>query len=282
MRYIALSSVDKSELDDWIAKSNEILEEMKAEPDEKKRKAIIHRNKSHWREKKLIDFLSRLSHGKCWYTEARFIAEYAQLEHFRPKSYARNESGDKCHSGYWWLAFDLENYRLAKPMPNVRKGTYFPLQERVLAVTRPGVSCSREAPMFIDPTNSDDVELLGFNALGEVEPKANPIVDLTDWDKTRVEFSIQRYALNDESLVSARKAIWDGLVKQFSEYQQLIAKVKRERCAFSAGRASEIKKGLVDRLDPSYEFSALVRECFTEHPVGQKLYPQLMSMQMAA
>ncbi len=282
MRYIALSSVDKSELSDWISRSNEILDEMKAEPDEKKRKAIIHRNKSHWRETRLIDFLKRLSNGKCWYTEARFTAEYPQLEHFRPKSCARNEDWVKCHDGYWWLAFDLENYRLAKPMPNVRKGTYFPLRERMTAVNSPGIACSRESPMFLDPTNQDDVELLGFNALGQVEPCAEPLVDMDEWDRKRIEFSIKRYGLNDENLVTARKSVWDGLIKQFSEYQQVASKAKNERCAFSAGKAQQIREDLAKELDPSREFSALVLECFKKHKVGRVLLPQLLSYQLAA
>lgn len=282
MRYIPLSSVDKSELDSWIARSNEILEEMQAEPDERMRKAIIHRNRAHWREQTLLDFLSHLSNGKCWYTEARFTAEYPQLEHFRPKSCARNEDWVKCHNGYWWLAFDLENYRLAKPMPNVRKGAYFPLRERNMAVSTPGIACSRESPMFLDPTNQDDVELLGFNALGQVEPCAKPVVDLDDWDVVRIEFSIKRYGLNDENLVVARKSVWDGLISRFSEYQQVFTKARRERCAASAGRALQIRKDLAKELDPSREFSAVVLECFKKHEVGQILLSQLLSHQLAA
>lgn len=57
-------------------------------PDTKNRSAIIHRNKIHWRDSGLLDFLIKLSNGKCWYTEAKFTAEYPQLEHFRPKSHA--------------------------------------------------------------------------------------------------------------------------------------------------------------------------------------------------
>jgi hypothetical protein len=83
MRYIPLKEANKNALKDWLQKSNQILDKMKNEPDAQKRKAIIHKNKTHWRDTGLLKFLKELSDSKCWYTEARFTAEYPHLEHFR-------------------------------------------------------------------------------------------------------------------------------------------------------------------------------------------------------
>src|SRR5262245_43482425 len=44
---------------------------------------------------------NKLSHGKCWYCEARQIRSDNAVDHFRPKS------------DYPWLAFSFENYRFA-------------------------------------------------------------------------------------------------------------------------------------------------------------------------
>ena len=282
MRHISLKASNKDALEAWLKKSKEILDELKAEPDAQLRKAIIRRKRSHWRDGGLLDFLKGLSNGKCWYTEARFTAEYPQLEHFRPKSCARNEDWDKCHEGYWWLAFDIENYRLSKPMPNTRKGSYFPLRERAMAVCGPGIAVTRESPMFLDPSNEDDAELIGFNSLGQPEPCREPAVDLDAWDKLRIEFSIKRYGLDDRELCEQRKALWVAISAMFDEYATFGLKAKRERCLESAGKAKQIKTELRKYLEPKREFTALIRDCFNTHKVGRSLYPQLSAVQVAA
>lgn len=282
MRYIALKEENKEALKGWLEKANNILKELKGEPDSKKRKAIIHRNKSHWRDTTLLNFLKDLSCGKCWYTEAKFAAEYPSVEHFRPKSCARNEDWEKCHDGYWWLAFDIENYRLSKPLSNTRKGTYFPLRQRAMAVCQPGISISRESPMLLDPANEDDAALINFNSLGQPEPCKEPAVDLDAWDKTRIEFSIKRYGLDDEDLCNQRKALWVAITAMFDEYAEYGLKAKREQCIESAGEAKRIKKELRKFLDPNHEFTAVIRDCFNSHKVGRSLFPQLSAMQAAA
>ena len=280
MRYIPLQESDKTDLDEWIEKANGILEELRAEQDSKKRKAIIHRNKKHWRDMGLLEFLKALSNGKCWYTEARFSAEYPHLEHFRPKSYARKECGEICHGGYWWLAFDIENYRLSKPMPNTRKGTYFPLRERAMAVCGPGIAVTRESPMFLDPSNEDDAALIGFNSHGQPEPCREPVVDLDDWDRLRIKFSIERYGLDDEDLCDQRKVLWVAISTMINEYSNNANKAKKELCVESKGKASQVLGNLILYLDPKHEFTALVRDCFNSDKVGRSLYPRLLAMRI--
>jgi hypothetical protein len=282
MRYIPLKESNKDVLEAWLEKSNSILEELRNEPDLRKRKAIIHRNRSHWRDAGLLDFLKALSHGKCWYTETIFAAEYPHLEHFRPKSCARDENWERCHDGYWWLAFDIENYRLSKPVPNTRKGTYFPLRERAMAVCEPGIGLSRETPLFLDPSCEEDAALIGFNALGQPEPCQEPPIDLDDWDKKRIEFSIKRYGLDDPELCDRRKALWVSISALCDQYAANALKAKHEQCKESAGKAQQIKIQLREFLGPRNEFTALIRDCLNTHKVGKRLYPQLAATQMAA
>lgn len=277
MRYIPLKEAGKVVLDAWLKKSNVLLDQLKNEPDSKKRSLIIHRNRTHWRDAGLLDYLKTLSDGKCWYTEAKFTAEYPQLEHFRPKSHARNENWVKCHEGYWWLAFDLENYRLSKPMPNAKKGTYFPLRERVMAVCTPGVAVTRESPMFLDPTNEGDAELISFNSHGQPEPCSEPPVDLDDWDRQRIEFSIKRYGLDDAELCDQRKALWVSIDSKLNECATNMIKAKRERCVESAGKVKQQKAELKSYLQPNQEFTSLIMACFQSNKVGRSLYPHLVA-----
>lgn len=282
MKYISLRESNKDVLDEWIKKSNELLEEMKLEIDPKKRKVIIHRNKEHWRDEGLLEFLKKLSDGKCWYTEAKFTAEYPHLEHFRPKSCARDENWNKCHDGYWWLAFDIENYRLSKPMPNVKKGTYFPLREGAMAACVPDVAVTRESPLFLDPTNEGDADLISFNALGQPEPCPEPPVDLNDWDKRRIEFSIKRYGLDNTELCDRRKELWVAIDSMFSEYATNACKVRDQSCIESAGKVKQLRIELKKYLEPTQEFTSLIRACFQSSQVGRALYPNLMAQQLAA
>jgi len=53
--------------------------------------------------------------------------DHGEVEHFRPKG---NLKEDITHGGYWWLAYDFQNYILACRQCNSRatKGTSFPLR----------------------------------------------------------------------------------------------------------------------------------------------------------
>jgi len=282
LKYIRLKESDFSPLDDWIKKSNEILDELKKETDTQKRRVLIKKNCKHWRNKELISFLKDLSDGKCWYTEARFTAEYPQVEHFRPKSYARDENWDRVHEGYWWLAFDVDNYRLSKPMPNYRKGTYFPLKQRKRSVDEPGDALSVEKPFLIDPTEESDVDLIGYNSLGCPELVKNPIIDLNEWDKMRVNFSIERYGLNEKDLCDLRKALWISITSQFEEYMTNALKGHKQGCVKSSGKAEQIRVQLLSYLDPKNEFTKLIRNCFQAHKVGKFLLDNCTECRTAA
>ncbi|MBV1877340.1 MAG: hypothetical protein KUG79_06835 [Pseudomonadales bacterium] len=282
MRYIPLKESNKDALKVWLEKANEILAALKAEPDAQKRKMIIRRNSSHWRDTGLLDFLKDLSNGKCWYTEAKFTAEYPHLEHFRPKSCARNENWGRCHEGYWWLAFDIDNYRLSKPMPNTRKGSYFPLRRRAMAICEPGIAVTQESPMFLDPTIEDDVALISFNSHGKPEPAMNPVVDIDEWDRQRIAFSIKRYGLDDKDLCNERKELWVSLTAQFNEYASQAKKHKREQCLLAKGKASQILENLKPYLSPNQIFLGLIKACFNSHPVGQLLLKNLATYPQAA
>src|SRR4051794_25391405 len=47
--------------------------------------------------------------NKCWYTEAELVGADLTIDHYRPKC------------DYWWLAFDVGNYRIACPFANSPK-----------------------------------------------------------------------------------------------------------------------------------------------------------------
>src|SRR5690606_5357684 len=110
---------------------------------------------------------------------------------------------------------------------------------------------------------------------GQPEPCKEPAVDLDEWDKRRIEFSIRHYGLDDPKLCERRKELWVAISSLFDEYAEFGLKAKKERCIESAGRVKQIKKELRKYLDPHQEFTGLIRDCFNAHKVGRSLYPQL-------
>jgi hypothetical protein len=283
MKYIPLKTCVRGDIVAWIEKSKSIINLLKAEPDSQKRKVIIKKNAKHWRNSDLLEFLKKQSNNKCWYTEVKFAADYPQVEHFRPKSCARDENWKLCHEGYWWLAFDIENYRLSKPMPNVVKGTYFPLRKRRFAALEPTDSIENEDALFIDPIVDEDCQLIAFNRLGAPEPIKEPTVDLDEWDLKRIEFSIKRYRLDDKDLCDLRKALWQSISERFNDYRRLLKKAKDENSKQAAGQAMQVKEELKGYLtNPEQEFTAVVRDCFNSDLVGKRIIIEHVQLQAAA
>ena len=123
--------------------------------------------------------------------------------HFRPKKSAKNVKGLE-RDGYWWLAFNYMNFRIAGNVPNRKKGTWFPLRygSRYSTYSRP---CEEEeTPHFLDPTSAYDVNLLAFDEEG----KAIPAPGISKWDTVRVRRSIERLKLTEhQALAEERRKI---------------------------------------------------------------------------
>lgn len=67
--------------------------------------------------------------NKCCFSEAKFIGDYSDVEHFRPKGRVDDyDTNVSMHPGYYWVAFDWANLFLSKTRPNTsQKRNYFPL-----------------------------------------------------------------------------------------------------------------------------------------------------------
>src|SRR5690606_21124969 len=97
--------------------------------------------------------LERLSNHKCWFTEATSSIADFHVEHFRPKKkveliknkypYAERRTA-ACTKGYWWLAYEIENLRLAGSKPNQKKRNYFPLETNSILATPKNNSWQKE------------------------------------------------------------------------------------------------------------------------------------------
>ncbi|BBE16062.1 hypothetical protein AQPE_0199 [Aquipluma nitroreducens] len=179
-----------------------------------------------------------LSHNKCWYSEAPIGNGDMEVDHFRPKNkskqkidYTDSNSKSIIHktNGYWWLAYDWDNYRLAGALANKLrrdrlgdcdevkgKGDYFPLDIAVGRVANDEENITCEEAILLDPINPVDVCLLTFDK-GIPIPATNDNIEIE-----RVKQSIFYYHLDLDQLNRDRKIVWDDCVEQLKDAKESI------------------------------------------------------------
>lgn len=242
--------------DAWQAESDRLLKELaklNVAGKIKERNQLIDNRSEHWG--KLKPWLLTLSVGKCWFTEARDIASHLDVEHFRPKKAARNVKGPE-RDGYWWLAFDFMNFRIAGTVPNRKKGQWFPLRydSRCSSFAR---RCEGdEIPHFLDPTNAHDVTLLSFDDEG----KAVPAPGVSRWDFVRVRRTVERLKLTEhQALSEERRKVWQRVTNHIHNYKRALAEARHS--ASARERAKNEAREIVELTKPSAELSAVAKWC---------------------
>lgn len=189
-----------------------------------------------WNE--LQPIMLELSNNKCWYSDSPIGNSDFEVDHFRPKSESKEKidyNNPKSKStilkenGYWWLAYNWDNFRLAGAYANKLrrdrlqdnadvkgKGAYFPLDLINGRVANDEEDCSCEVPILLDPLEPDDVCLLTFD-------KGIAIPATTDGDEIdRVKKTIFYYHLDLDQLEKDRKITWDDCVEQIEDAKKAI------------------------------------------------------------
>lgn len=223
MRWICKDEIEERLTQAWRDMADQAKAQLIAASDEKTRKAILEKVTSSevWRSfyQLLPDELKR----KCWYCEAEAIRSDMPVDHFRPKNKVEDE---KQHDGYWWLAFDWENYRCACTFCNSRrnfdetqggKACRFPLENPEQRAFAPDEhdKLRNERPNFLDPFNQDDEKLLWFDNDGYPAPKP----EASEEQITKVKNSIDIFHLHEARIVRERN-------KLRLEVNRLVGKIK--------------------------------------------------------
>jgi hypothetical protein len=172
-------------------------------------RAAFIKKKSHiWR--KFARYLSKMSYGKCWYSESLEPQSFFDVDHYRPKLEARR-SVDVVDPGYEWLAFSWENFRYSAQRSNQLnkneetdetegKGNWFPLLDASPKACWDKRCEEDELPILLDPVKKADVWLIDVRDDGMIGSSLTCIGSA----RNRVERSIRIYALNLPRLKAAR------------------------------------------------------------------------------
>ena len=127
--------------------------------------------------------------AKCWYTESPQIGTDFDVDHYWPKGRVKDVDGlivknaARQHSGYWWKAFDINNYRYSCIYANRGrdeggKADYFPLSDESKRSWNKNSPCDYEYHQILDPCCMEDVQLLSF----EIEPGKTASITTEDMD----------------------------------------------------------------------------------------------------
>jgi hypothetical protein len=198
----------------------------------------------------------KLSSSKCWYSEAPPGAGDYEIDHFRPKNRSKQYDGSILHEhGYWWLAYNWRNLRLAGGLINKLrkdrlssdgevkgKGDYFPIDvTNGGSLAHRGDNLQNELNILLDPTIEYDVSLITFDKNGE------PIVPagLGILDEFRVVKSIFFYHLDLEQLNYYRSQVWKACEDMLGEIDNTLRQhanehVRREILRLACKRLGEL------------------------------------------
>lgn len=258
MRYV--DSSDLRVTDEWQNKADAAAVIVaNAEPPERAEK--IARHSEIWSELKLE--LGRLSTGKCWYCESKQIRSDRPIDHFRPK----NRVAGCDHPGYWWLAFNSQNYRYSCTYCNSRrvdqnsgqaggKSDHFPLRNEERRACQPDDPIDDEQPLLLDPTIQADTLHLWFNQDGRVVPTDS---DEDSWLYERATCSIYLYNLNHADICEARLAVAIECKERVDQADQAYNDLATTAGVGANTRFSEALKQLTRHLQPGAEYSKAAR-----------------------
>jgi hypothetical protein len=256
---------------DWAVVPDEVKAELKSaaadldaidEPD--KRKEYIEKHQAKWST--VREYLSGMSANKCWYSEARESVSRYEVDHFRPHGRAK-QAVKTFADGYSWLAFDLDNFRLAGMLCNrvnkeyseesVGKGDWFPLGDPATRATFQNRSTHRETPVLLDPADPDDPSKLWFNEDGNVVPDPG----LEESEKLQIEAAIGYLGLRQSFLNHQRARVLNRCRRTIKRYKAVQKVPKGQRTQRDTENMNEARNELLAMSSPTGEFAAAVR-CF--------------------
>jgi len=213
-----------------------------------KRAEFIEKKSHVWR--RFARYLSKMSYGKCWYSESDCVQSFKDVDHYRPKKQAKR-SDTESDEGYPWLAFSWDNFRLAAQRSNqinrdddtdesVGKGAWFPLMQGSKRATWGDRCVAEEQPVLLDPARLEDVRLIEVKPTGMVGPSR---FCLGPYHRDRVERSIRLLGLNLPGLVGARK-------ERMRLVERIYSEVERKRAAAEKSAAASKMVATELPIDP--------------------------------
>ena len=246
--------------EDRVSALEDLTRELCAKNTDERSGFINAKRLESWAHPEVLTALRVPAGNKCWYSEVLLEGGDPNVDHFCPKGSVRGvrevndefeQTGDES-PGYWWLAFEPRNYRLACMHANQRridedtdggKWDFFPVRNaRATEQTAWDRIKPIEDPLPLDPCSRSDAKLLCFDSDGV--PCASERA--SDRDKERVRLSIWLYHLKKKELQVRRRDFVQNIQKDIRKATTLY-----KLWAPNSGR---------ENLDAKYQFDTKVAE----------------------
>jgi uncharacterized protein (TIGR02646 family) len=235
---------------------------------------------NHWSDKNknntIKDTLFEMHHnGKCCYCERkRTRKREMDVEHYRPKARVTDELS---HKGYWWLAYDWNNYLWScKSCNEGYKINQFPLLSGGIRAENEEDELELEKPCLINPRFEEPNKYLAYYKKklgGRWLARLMALPGLNADDKQRAEETIRIPGLNraetgddliterGESLTAEFEEIAYGLRK--AEFA-IINAVELEAVKLYENVIKDYRKRLEKFVNSDMEFSGFFRYFLTD------------------
>lgn len=195
--------------------------------------------------------LIKCQNNKCCFSEAKFVMDYSNVEHFRPKGRVDPyPNGPSEYPGYYWLAYNWSNLFLCKSVINTsNKRNFFPLKTGSIR-NKTHFDKNNEACILIDVNIEEPREFINFHN--------EEIIGIDS--SGRGEFNIAFFNLRHPELDEARRTKYK-IIKGLKELIEF---------AISSGKSkTELKQyteTLKETMDPKSEFSSMAKDFLKDWP----------------
>jgi len=204
---------------DWLAESQVYELELRAAVDKDARDKIIVKYEKHWIDDRIRNWLLSQFSDKCWYTEAKETISPIHVDHYRPKGRMRDDYQDDGTEGYWWLAFDWQNYRIAGWLINSKKSDIFPILHGSRALPGDSASLTLECPVMIDP-RKEEARLISYEKQDEEACLAVRAAGIDSTDGYRVDKTVEVLGLNIRPKLNRKRAeYWDRCSEEIANFK---------------------------------------------------------------
>jgi len=206
-------------------------------------------NEALWGELKF--HLFELFGGKCAYCEhpAVRVSGWGSVEHYRPK---KRVDEDEDHPGYYWLAYEPENFLPSCNLCNEARGklTKFPVKGQN---ARKAADLINEQPLLIHPVLEDPRACLYFTEEGKAVPRQGCDED----GQLKAEKSIRTYFLKRPGISSERRKAMQDVkneinVRSAVNFLSIIKNIRLSKQEALHGR-SPYAGAVLDELDRSLQ-----------------------------
>lgn len=241
----------------WIIEKQKKTQKLAKIAGDKQKSGFIRKNSHIWQC--LKQEMEIVSYNKCWYCESKNVRGDLHVDHYRPKT---------TKGGYWWLAFDHSNFRLACSYCNSPhtgpdrvtrgKSRQFPLLDETRRASSPRSNIADEMPFLLDPTNPIDPPLLWFLDDGRSIPRNSKDSGFL-YQKARTTINILN--LNETKIVEERRKLWNEC---FDLVERGDRAYKHYDYGSPTGRIEyeAVIQKIREFIHPSSQFSATACACF--------------------